>query len=128
MFREPGRPERLSASVRKLRSIVGRSPDLKDCASLREVVNRKPHHSGATARDSHPFPYSPHLLGHPDAFKYKEQLLIDADIITRLMRVSNSISIGSLRFVVTQTVSLRMIRKVLNPRRKLTVCVTIVLQ
>ena len=88
---EPGRPERLSASVRKLQSIVGRSPDLKNCRF--DYANRskqKPHHSGATARDSHPFPYSPHLLGHPDAFKYKEQLSIEADVITRARTVSNS--------------------------------------
>jgi hypothetical protein len=30
------------------------------------------HHSGATARDSHPLPYSPRLTGHPDAFCCKE--------------------------------------------------------
>ncbi len=51
--------------------------------------NSKAHHSGATARDSHPFPYSPHFLGHPDTFKYKELFVIEADTITRLETLSN---------------------------------------
>jgi hypothetical protein len=54
-------------------------------------LNPESHYSGATARDSHPLPNSPHLMGHPDAFKYKEQSLMDADTIMRSPAVSNSI-------------------------------------
>ncbi len=56
---KPVRPERLSASVQKLQSVEGRSPGL----GLADSVDRIAHHSGATARDSHPFPYSPHFWG-----------------------------------------------------------------
>ena len=53
----------------KLQSFVGRSPDLKtNCLLYQTVVKQKSHHSGATARDSHPFPYSPQFAGAPDAF------------------------------------------------------------
>ncbi len=46
------------------------------------------------------FPILPICLGHPDTFEYKEQLLIDADIITRPQTVSNSTSAiaGSLEY------------------------------
>ena len=68
--------------------LASRTPSLR----LLKSSNSKSHHSGATARDSHPLPYSPHLLGHPDAFKYKEQFLwlICADTITRLRALSNT--------------------------------------
>jgi hypothetical protein len=57
------RPERLSAKRSKAAKRLGQ------VSWLKEVLNQPSHHSGATARDSHPLPYSPHLMGHPDAFK-----------------------------------------------------------
>lgn len=59
--------------------------------------NSRAHHSGATARDSHPFPYSPHFLGHPDTFKYKELSAIEADTITRSERLSNQTLVLAMR-------------------------------
>lgn len=67
---------------------MGRSPGLENYR-ITKSSKSKSQHSGATARDSHPFPYSPHLLGHPDTFKYKEQFVIDADTITRPPTLSN---------------------------------------
>jgi hypothetical protein len=89
------RPERLSAKRSRAAKPLGRSPDLENqFITARWRSNYKSHHSGATARDFNPLPYSPRLLGHPDAFKYKEQFLtaivIRADTITRFRALSNS--------------------------------------
>jgi hypothetical protein len=81
------RPERLSASVQKLQS-MGRSPGLENCRfHYSRSSQQQSQHSGATARDSHPFPYSPHFLGHPDAFNYKEQFLSSLGLARTLSRV-----------------------------------------
>ena len=58
----PVRPEHLCASVQKLQEHSGRSPGFNH--SLRNDL-----HSGATARESHPLPYSSRFdAGHPNAF------------------------------------------------------------
>src|SRR5689334_9561322 len=46
-------PKHLSASVEKAKKRQGRSPGSENIS----------HHSGATARDSHPLPYSPQTRG-----------------------------------------------------------------
>ena len=73
----------------KLQSFVGRSPDLEiNCLHYPAVVSRslitvaRPH--GILTR----FPILPNLLGHPDAFNYKERFVIDADTITLALTVS----------------------------------------
>ena len=73
----------------KLQSFVGRSPDLKtNCLHYRNssqqslITVARPH--GILTR----FPILPILLGHPDAFNYKEQFVIDADTITLGLTVS----------------------------------------
>jgi hypothetical protein len=80
----PVRPERLSASVQKLQSTMGRSPGLKNRRLVLQNVNRHSHHSGATARDSHPFPYSPRQHGAPRRFSIERAAicLIAADSTT----------------------------------------------
>jgi len=47
------RPEHLFAGVQKLLQRSGRSPGFASLAGSESI------HSGATARDSHPLPYSP---------------------------------------------------------------------
>ena len=59
------RPETPCASVERLQSAWAGLLALRKI----EVVS---HHSGATARDSHPLPYSP-LPGHPDACLSKDR-------------------------------------------------------
>jgi hypothetical protein len=75
-FREPVRPERLSASVQKLQSL-GRSPGLENAAfATPEVVSSSlitvARPRGILTR----FPILPISLGHPDALECKEQFLI----------------------------------------------------
>ena len=58
------RPEHLFAGVQKLLQRSGRSPDFAS-PTIGEVI-----HSGATARDSHPLPYSPRFYaGHLNVFE-----------------------------------------------------------
>jgi len=84
---KPVRPERLSASVQKLQSL-GRSPGL-------ESGYRSQQHDSSLNTVARPrgiltrFPILPIYLGHPEAFKYKEQILICADTITRSAGLSN---------------------------------------
>jgi hypothetical protein len=79
--------ERLSRALKTAKH-RGQVSWLKEL-SLLSRSKQKSHHSGATARDFHPFPYSPRLPGHPDAFKYKEQSLNGAEVIMCLSAVSN---------------------------------------
>jgi len=88
MFSNSGRPERLPRAF-KTAKLLGRSPDLKtNCFHYLIVVSRslitvaRPH--GILTR----FPILPNFLGHPDAFIYKEQIVIDADTITLGLTVS----------------------------------------
>jgi len=81
----PLRPEHLFAGVQKLLQRSGRSPDFWLRYAISEVI-----HSGATARDSHPLPYSPRFYaGHPNVFKRTEGTMfpIQAHVITVKLEV-----------------------------------------
>ena len=66
-------PEHLFAGVLKLLQRSGRSPGFASLTTS-EVI-----HSGATARDSHPLPYSPRFYaGHPNVFeRTMERVFLD---------------------------------------------------
>ena len=112
MFREPGRPERLSASVRKLRSIVGRSPGLKFLPVL--TTSR----TSSQWRDRTGFSpvslFSP-VRGAPRCFQIKRTILDWPDTITRSSAVSNLL------------LSIAHFCSTVRTRPKLAVCVTIIL-
>ncbi len=58
------------------------------------------HHSGATARDFHPLPYSPHYWG-TQMLSNTKNFQIDADGIMRSMGVSNIVRLPSTHGVLS---------------------------
>ena len=81
---KPVRPERVFASVHQLQSIVGRSPGLKFFEQQFEVSSQWRDRTGFSPVSLFsPFP------GAPRYSNTKNDSVVDADTITRLMGLSN---------------------------------------